>query len=177
MCVLDKLDKYIIDLKGLSEHSAAFAFDLDNSFFNLIEGSEIRNGEVHVDLSILEEFGTFKLIFTIVGFVYVPCDLCLDDMQQSINYSDVLKVKFGDKIVDDGSDTVIINEYQGVINVSWYIYEFIMLSIPLKHSHPIGLCNPFMVEELNKHLCIKKEKKSSVANEDSDPRWNKLKEL
>ena len=89
------------------------------------------------------------------------------------------------------NDLIVIPEEEGEINVAWFMYEFIALSIPMKHVHAPGKCNKAMTSKLSKHL-------KTNANEDSDevfdtggddivieeeveeqidPRWNELKKI
>ena len=89
---------------------------------------------------------------------------------------------------DDGDDVVIIPEEQGIINVSWFMYEFVELAIPIKHVHPFGKCNMGMASKLGEHLVSSDSFEdddeafssadtinSDVENDGPiDPRWNAL---
>ena len=61
--------------------------------------------------------------------IIVPCDRCLDDMELEIATDDSLKVKLGADFSDE-NDIVVVPEEDGYINVAWFIYEFIALTIP-----------------------------------------------
>ena len=62
---------------------------------------------------------------------------------------------------EEGDNLIVIPEEEGEINVAWFMYEFIALSIPMKHVHAPGKCNKAVTSKLNKHL-------KTNANEDSD---------
>ena len=49
MCSTDKL---LIDMKALVEGESAVAGSLGDAFFSSVEGSEITQGDVHVEVSI-----------------------------------------------------------------------------------------------------------------------------
>jgi uncharacterized metal-binding protein YceD (DUF177 family) len=118
--------------------------------------------------------GFFELHFLTKGFVTVSCDRCLDDMEQPIEADNVLTVKLGDAYSDD-DDTVTIDENEGILDLSWFIYEFIMLAIPIKHVHAPGKCNSAMtqkLEELSGAVRSGEEEAEAI-----DPRWEKLKNL
>ena len=156
-----------------------------------IDGPEVQKGKVNVTLTVKRTSRAFELSFQTDGMVWVPCDRCLDDMELPISSSDKLMVKFGHEYAEEGDNLIVIPEEEGEINVAWFMYEFVALSIPMKHVHAPGKCNKAVTSKLNKHL-------KTNANEDSDdtfdtggddivieeeveeqidPRWNELKKI
>ena len=163
-----------IDLKGLKEETASLDLSLDDDFFSALDGSQLEHGALHVSVSIRKMAGFFELLFHTQGTVVVSCDRCLDDMDQPIDTDNKLMVKLGDTYSED-DDTVIIDENEGILDVSWFIYEFIMLAIPIKHVHAPGKCNRVMtqkLEELSGAVRSGEEEAEAV-----DPRWEALKQL
>lgn len=187
---MGKFDKYKVDLKGMKEDSSAYEYALDNSFFDSIDAPEVQKGKVHVALAVKRTAGAYELSFQTQGTVQVPCDRCLDDMDLDITSTDKVKVKLGKDYAEEG-DVVVIPEEEGIINVAWFMYEFIALSIPMKHVHAPGKCNKAMVGKLNKHLRVSSdedddwsadiEETLTEMDEDVsqaiDPRWNDLKKI
>lgn len=188
---MGKFDAYKIDLKGMKENTYSCEFVLDNSFFESIDAPEVRKGKVHTSLNIKKTAGVYELSFNTDGVVIVSCDRCLDDMEQSVSSSDIVRVKLGNDYSEDG-DIVIIPEEEGEINVAWFMYEFIVLSIPMKHVHAPGKCNKAMVGKLNKYLRtsaeetnedswnstdLEESEETDEAPKDIDPRWNELKKI
>ncbi|MBR5803969.1 MAG: DUF177 domain-containing protein [Bacteroidaceae bacterium] len=185
-----KFGKYKIDLKGMQVPTMRLEYELDNQFFADIDSPEVGRGHARVSLDIkkLAAGNAFELNFAIEGTVVIQCDRCLDDMDQCIAVSDKLLVKMGTEYAEDG-DWVIIPEEEGEINVAWFIYEFIVLGIPMKHVHAPGKCNKTMAGKLNKHLRVfaDEEDIAGVEMEEyedlestsqiSDPRWNELKKI
>ena len=158
-----------------------YKYRLDNQFFTDIDSTEIQKGELDVTLKVKKTSGVYRLDFQTVGNIIVTCDRCLDEMEQPIESSDVLKVKLGDEFSEVG-DIVIVPEEDGYINVAWFMYEFITLNIPIKHVHASGKCNKDMVHELNKHLRTIDDEEESFMDEtdevrEMDPRWNELKKI
>ena len=187
---MGKFDKYKVDLKAMQADSCTFEFVLDNAFFANIDGPEVQKGKVNVILTVKRTPGAFELVFLTEGIVLVPCDRCLDEMEVSVTATDKLFVKFGSDYAEENDNMVIVPEEEGAINVAWFIYEFIALTIPMKHVHAPGKCNKGMVNKLNKHLRTvpddsgNDEMDSSIeegiedVEEDSiDPRWNELKKI
>ena len=108
--------------------------------------------------------------FIIKGTVVVPCDLCLDDMEQPVKAESRLVAKFGKENSED-DDLVIVDENEGILDVSWFMYESIVLNIPIKHVHAPGKCNREMMKALEAHSATR----SDVEVEDTmDPRWSEL---
>ena len=171
MCSLETLK---IDLKGLKEVETTREFDLDDQFFAALDGSQLEHGSLHVSVSIRKMTGFYELSFHTEGTVTITCDRCLDDMQQPIAADDRLTVKLGNTYSED-DDTVTIDENEGILDLAWYIYEFTMLAIPIKHVHAPGKCNSAMtqkLEELSGAVRSGEEETEAI-----DPRWEALSKL
>jgi uncharacterized metal-binding protein YceD (DUF177 family) len=147
-----KFDLYNIQLKSMEIGRREITYHLDNEFFKNIDGEEFQKGDINVTVSVDKSPSQSELNFTLEGYITVLCDRCLDEMQLPIKTDGHLIVKLGKEFKDDGDDIVIIPEEQGYINVSWFMYEFISLAIPMKHVHPYGLCNQEMSRKLRSHI-------------------------
>ena len=175
----------------MSEDVCHYEYVLDNDFFISIDAPEIQKGKLRVALTVKKSMGVFVLNFHTEGFVVVPCDRCLDDMEIPVDIDDELKVKMGATFSDE-NDIVVVPEEDGYINVAWFIYEFIALSLPMKHVHAPGKCNKAMSSKLKKHTARSTEDGDEEYEDDSveediaidddvpvatDPRWDGLKGL
>lgn len=171
MCSLESLK---IDLKGLSEAKTIFEYNLGDSYFEALEASEVSKGSVHVIVCVQKSSGVYELTFHTEGTVTIPCDKCLDDMEQPVSTDNRLLVKYGVEHAED-DDLVTLAEDEESFNVAWLIYEFIVLGIPIKHVHRPGECNPAMIKALEEHSSTR----SSDEGEEKpiDPRWDQLKNL
>ena len=165
--------------------SCKYEFLLDNLFFAHIDGPEVHKGKVNVELTVKKTSRAFELSFQTEGIVWVPCDRCLDEMEQPVTSSDKLMVKFGREYAEEGDNLIVIPEEEGEINVAWFMYEFIALAIPMKHVHAPGKCNKAVTSKLNKHLRTSGDDDAEEsfgagedivvedeAEEQIDPRWN-----
>lgn len=186
---MDLLDNYKIDLKSMRTDRADYQFVLDNAYFEAVRGSEVERGQADVHLSVKKTAGAFELTFNIEGIIQIPCDRCLELMDQRIETVSVLKVKLGEEYADEG-DIIVIPEYDGVLDVSWLIYEMIALEIPIKHVHEPGQCNGAMMgtlERLMTDFGDQDKEENTVTNHSDgefsdnqrpiDPRWNELKKI
>ena len=168
------LEQFKIDLKGLTDEVTTFEFDLDDDYFAALDETEVESGQLHVSLSIRKASGFFELQFHTVGTVDIQCDRCLDLMEQPIETDNRLIAKFGSTSSED-DETVMIDENEGMLDVSWLIYEFIALAIPIQHVHVTGKCNPAMTQALEELSADRSG--DTESNQPVDPRWAKLAEL
>ena len=168
------LERFKIDLKGLTDEVTALEWDLDKDFFGALDETEVESGSLHVSLSIRKASGFFELLFHTVGTIDIACDRCLDLMEQPIETDNRLVVKLGSMASED-DDTVTVDEDEGILDTSWLIFEFVALAIPIQHVHATGKCNPAMtkaLEELSADRSGDEESDQAI-----DPRWEALKKL
>ncbi len=170
---MSKLETYKIDLKGLKEDLTVLDYDLNDDFFAALDGAELEHGALHVSVSIRKTSGLFELLFSTEGTVTVTCDLCLDDMQQAIDTENRLLVKLGAETDTENDELITVSEDSGVLDLSWFIYEFIALAIPIKHVHAPGKCNHAMTQKLEELSTAR----SSDEAKEVDPRWSALEKL
>lgn len=190
---MSKFSSYSIQLKTMEIGESVLEYHLDNEFFEAIGEEAIQKGNINAKIRVVKSSKQSELFFELEGKVVVLCDRCLEEMDQPIKTSGHLIVRMGKEFMDDGDDIVVIPEEQGVINVSWFMYEFVELAIPIKHVHPFGHCNTGMASKLSEHLVDSDSFEDDadafagamdVVNEgDStddgpvDPRWEALRSL
>lgn len=168
------LETLKIDLKGLKEGVNHLEFDLDDTYFKAVDAPEVSRGNVHVSLGIVRNGNDFfTLDFHEVGTVMISCDRCLDLMEQPIETTQRLEVNFGTENSEEG-DLVTVAEDEGILDVTWYLYEFIALAIPIKHVHAPGKCNSAMVRALEEYSAARSGEEDE---QPMDPRWEALLKL
>ena len=171
---MSKLEQFNVDLKALSQGDNILSFVLDDAFFEAIEAPTVRRGRLQTTLTIHRTEDYFDLDFHTEGLVTVACDRCLDDLEQPISADDHLVAKFGTAYSED-DELVIVAENEGMLDVSWFIYQFVELSIPLRHVHAPGKCNPAMMKALEEHSAARSGDESVESSVDS--RWAVLEKL
>ena len=155
MCSLELLK---IDLKGFKQDQQVLEYNLGDEFFGALDGSQLEHGTLHVSVSIRKMTGFFEFQFHTEG-----------------STDNQLVVKLGDTYSDD-DDTVTVDENEGILDLSWFIYEFTMLAIPIKHVHAPGKCNSAMTQKLEE-LSGAVRSGEEEAETAIDPRWEALKKL
>jgi len=173
---MDKLNEYKLDLKGMQTEVGTYTLLANDDFFTAVQGPEIQHGQVNVDLTVRATSGAFELDFHLEGSVQVICDRCLEEMTQPIEADCHLKVKLGEEYLDEGEELITIPENDGVIDLSWHVYEFIALQIPIRHVHLDGQCSEKMQQALSNHWAGE-ENQSEEDTTATDPRWDELKKL
>jgi len=120
-----------------------------------------------------------ELYFEISGIVNVNCDLTNEPYNQRVEGEFKLVIKFGDDYNDEFEDILIIPHGEYEVNVAQYIYELIILSMPVKRVHPgveDGTLDSDILKKLEE-LSPKSLNDKKETSEDIDPRWNTLKKL
>lgn len=166
-------ESFQIDLKELNSPLTTLDLTLDDDFFKAMGGLDVSRGSVNAALSIRKTENFFEFASNLKGTVIIPCTRCLDDMEQPIDTQNVLTIKFGTKYSEE-NDSVIVPEQDSKIDVSWFLYEYIALSIPIQHVHETGKCNVAMINVLKEHSTTRS---GDSGERPVDSRWEKLKEL
>lgn len=169
--------KYDIAFKGLAEGLHEFDFQIDGKFFEHFEASLVEVGEVNIKVLLEKRSAFLKLYFNIKGWVELVCDRCLENYSQKIKHSTEIFVKFGEKEFDEGENVIWILPEEHQLNLAQLMYEFVILSIPLRHIHPKNKngereCNKEMINKLKNYMHTEEEEQAP-----SDPRWDALKNL
>ena len=189
---------YIYDLAKVPTQSRVeVTYELDEVFFKAFETDEtlITGGDVHVNI-LIDHYSEDEFILSLdfEGSITLPCDRCLGDLQEEVSAEDFLKIRLsqdiriGDEIVnvsDEESDfDITLEEGSTKLDLSWPMYELLVLSLPIQHIQLEGECNPEMEQLLQEHLAVlpggnqeATEDSSEEGEEETDPRWNELKKI
>lgn len=176
--VMKALKDYIIPFVGLKVGEHHFDYHIDNTFFNDFEYDEFNSVDVNIDLRFEKKTTLMELFFMANGHVNINCDLTNEPYDQVINDTFKLVVKFGNEYNDDNEDILIIPHGEYELNVAQYIYELIVLAVPVKRVHPGVEDGTLKSEILSKleELSPNVDNKTKTS-EGIDPRWNNLKKL
>lgn len=149
-----RLNTFKIQYHSFQNGSHDLVFDVDDAFFTHFAESEVRQGSVTVKVLMNKTDRQLRFDFHLEGQVRIACDLCLDDYDQPVDSFFTLYGKFGDGNSDDELDVVWIPEQAGEVDLAAFVYEYIILSLPLKRIHPPresgeSGCDPDMLNRLN----------------------------
>jgi len=161
---------YIISFRGLKEGKHQFEYKIDRKFFEVYQYEDILDANVQVHLEFIKKSTLFELSFNVEGNVKVACDVTNEIYEQPIQGNLDLAVKFGDEYNDENEDFVIISRDAYEIDISQFIYEIIILSLPTKRVHPGVQDGTLKSDILDKLEELQPKEKFNI-----DPRWDKLK--
>lgn len=175
---MNNLKEYLIPFLGLKIGKHQFDYQIDNAFFKNFDYNEFNDVSVKVDIVLEKKSTMLELDFKHKGTVNVPCDVSGEEFDLPIKGKLKLLVKFGDAFNDENEELLVLPHGEFQVNVAQYIYESIILSVPLRRIHP-GVKDGSLSDVIQKleSLSPKENKKEEQQNNDIDPRWENLKKL
>ena len=151
--------EFEIAWQGLKLGLHTFVYDIDDKFVEKFNhDSSFSNWNATVTLKFDKHENFFMLHFDVGGEVTVPCDRCGDDFRLKLwdEFDLVIKLMNEEtEFPEEEDDVAFIPRSETVIDVSGWVYEFLMLSVPLQHIHPdhpdgSSGCNPEALSLLDK---------------------------
>lgn len=163
---------YNIPFTGLSLGKHDFEYLIDDKFFDSFSYTDIQPVALKSKVTLNKKNTFMELKVHVDGEVTLICDLTGKSFKEPIEGQMELIVKFGETYNDDDDVILVIPHDSYQINVAQYIYETVLLTLPLKRVHP-GVADGSIKSEALEQL-----KELEVRNHDYiDPRWDKLNEL
>ena len=142
---MEQIGLYKIAYKGLKVGSYDFDFKVDSALFEAYETEEIKGGDCVVRVQLNRSEAMLELNVSIEGEVICECDRCLEDCPIAIDYNGDLVVKFSEETDFYDGDVMWISPAEDMLDLTHYIYESIVLSLPYSRVHEDGECNPEML--------------------------------
>ena len=174
---MKQLNEFLIPFIGLKLGKHQFEYQISKSFFEDFDFDEFEDSLVKVNVVLEKKSTIMELSFKHKGTVNVPCDLTGEMFDLPIKGKIKVVVQFGEQFNNDNEELLILPHGEHQIDIKQYIYEMIVLSVPLKKTHPgikDGTLKTPALDKL-KELSLKDQKQS--IEEEIDPRWDKLKKL
>ena len=178
--IMKQLNEFLIPFIGLKLGKHQFEYQINKAFFDSFDYDDFESSDIKVSL-VFEKKTTFmELNFKHKGTIHVSCDLTNEMFDMPIKGKMKLVVQFGEEFNNDNDELLILPHGEHQIDISQYIYEMIVLSIPLRRVHPgikDGILKSEVLDKLNE-LKVKEKKTDKIQKEENiDPRWDKLKQL
>jgi uncharacterized metal-binding protein YceD (DUF177 family) len=172
-------NEFLIPFIGLKLGKHPFEFQISKAFFDSFEYHEYEDCDIKVNVVLEKKSTLLELSFQHKGTVTVPCDVTNEVFPLPVKGKIKLVVTFGEEYNDDNEELLVVPHGEHQIDIAQYIYEMIVLSVPLKRVHPGIKDGTLQTEALQKlsELTIKEQKKEIKKEENIDPRWDKLKQL
>jgi len=176
---MKQLNEFLIPFIGLKLGKHQFEYQISKSFFTAFDYDDFESCDIKVNVVLEKKNTMLELNFKHKGTVNVPCDLTGEMFDLPIKGKIRLVVQFGEAFNNDNDELLILPHGEHQIDLSQYIYEMIVLSVPLKRVHPgikDGTLKSEALDKLNE-LKVEKKTEKNIKEEDIDPRWDKLKQL
>lgn len=176
---MKNLKEYLIPFAGLKIGKHQFEYQVDKKFFEHFDFDEYNDVNIKVDVILEKKSTMLELHFKHKGTINVPCDVTNEDFDLPVKGKLTLIVKFGEVFNDENEELLILPHGEFQVDVSQYIYELIVLSVPVKRIHP-GVKDGTLENEAVKALealSPGEQKVQKKEQEDIDPRWAALKKL
>ena len=142
---MDAAKGYSIAYKGLKNGLHEFDFRVGRELFEAYGSAEIKDGACDVKVALAKSEAQLVADVSIRGSVVVACDRCLEDCRVPVDFSGRLLVKFSDEVREYDGEVLWLLPGEDEVDLTQYIYESIVLSLPYQRVHPEGGCDPEML--------------------------------
>lgn len=152
--------EFEIAWQGLKPGVHVYEYELDDKLF---DGREVERDFSDLDAQVTLKFDKktnfFMCHFDIDGSVTASCDRCGKNFKLRLwdEFDLIIKLTGTEDAeeIDEDADVVYISRSETVLNIRDWLYEFVMLSIPLQKVHPDDAdgkpgCDPKVLELLDK---------------------------
>ncbi len=169
---MQELREFDIAFIGLKTGFYDYDYHIGKSFLGEFANEEVLDADLNVHLDLDRQDRMLVFDFQITGELTVVCDRCLEPFQMAVDLNHQIVAKFGEDDHEEDDHLIVLSEKRHKVNVAQYIYEFVVLSLPIQHIHPDNEdgssgCNPEMLQKLEELKHTRSE----------DPRWDALKKL
>lgn len=143
------MKRYIIDAQTLQQPDFEFDLKVGMELFEAMEMTDITSADFDLKIS-----GTrltsnkVEVELSGSGAVVTACDRCLDDVTLEIDVESTMNIIFGDEA--QAFDGVEVTLQRGdEFSVAQFVYDSIMLDLPIMRAHEPGECNPDMLARIS----------------------------
>ena len=150
-------------------------FDIDNDFFKEFEESHLDNGNFKVLIELDKKSDHSIMIFDVDGYTKTSCDRCLENIELPMYGEYKLLFKHSDE-GENTDEIVYIHPETSILNLAEYVYEFILLSMPIIKAYD---CENDEKPPCNFQVLDKLGLTEQDDSEDNSVKgvWNSLKDL
>ena len=138
-------ERYSIGYKSLSNNVFDYDFVVDDTLFAAYESREVLGGNCDVKVVLAKSDSQLDVDVTIEGSVVCECDRCLEPCDIDIDYEGHLIVRLSTEEGEYDGEVMWLNPAEENLDLTQYIYESIILSLPYQRVHTEGECNPDMM--------------------------------
>jgi uncharacterized metal-binding protein YceD (DUF177 family) len=173
-CEIVRSKDYILEFNKIRAGLNDYTFELNAEFLARIEGAALANANVTAQLQLFKASNMYDLKFHLKGSVQCECDVCLEEFTMPIDSDYALLMKMSEAENYDDDEILYITEKLIEYDLSQYLYESLMLSIPARK-----VCSMSGNKECNKEVITKLDEINRMEQPEGEtnPTWDKLKDI
>jgi uncharacterized metal-binding protein YceD (DUF177 family) len=168
---------YQIPIIALENKGYEYQMDGNSDFFQAFEQEWIEKGSFKVKVKLDKSPTMIQVYLHIEAVLQLICDRSLEEFDFPIEVNEKIIFKFADHSEDMGDNLYLLDRKEPYLDLSQDIYDFIALQVPMKKLHP-RFINPENTSQDDVFLyTTEKEEEAEERAQETDPRWNILKNL
>ncbi len=142
-----KSNTYNIEYHAISEGLSTLEIPITDTLFELCSSPEIKQGQGLATFEIIKKGQNARVNVDIKATISTPCDRCLEDVEIKTQWTGETIFKATDIEGEYDGDIIFINTLTQQIELAQYIYESIILALPIERAHTnIDMCNQDMLK-------------------------------
>ena len=171
-----KQSPFIFPLRGLGQGVYTYELKVDTAFFRDFPDAPVDQADIDLTLTVDRRTKEMTLDFDFSGTVATTCDRCTADINLPIADQRRLIAKFvvGADNFEDEADLLYLEAETGLFDVSPYVYEVVLLSIPMiktydcREGEPPYPCDEDMLARINGSIDSSEDLDDAAATPDSN---------
>lgn len=171
---------FTVNIVGLKNTVHHFDFEVRNDFFSHYGTGLLTEGSLTAGVALDKRETFIEATFSVRGTVGLVCDRTLEPFDHPIRADKKLVFKYGDADEELSDEIVVIHRDRESLELGQYIFEFIVLEVPMKKLHPRFQHEDEDDDDLEGKIIYTSPPSDEGKPDDGeaiDPRWEKLKKL
>ncbi|MEZ4771690.1 MAG: DUF177 domain-containing protein [Bacteroidia bacterium] len=135
---------YSINVARLSNGNHELFFEIGRSFFDQLEYSLIRDGDIALKLEIVRYNTHLDVKFNFSGKMVLECDRCTQPYDHSFAEQYRIIYSFDKDMNFEGTEVLHVDRMEPELVLVQEIYDFINMSVPIRRVPPkdVHICAP-----------------------------------
>ena len=143
------MKRYVIDAQTVQQSDFEFELQVGMELFEAMEMTDISAADFAFRvIGHKETYNRSVIELCGQGSVVTPCDRCLDDVTLEVDVEAEMTVLFGDEAVAFDGEQVTLQRGDE-FSIAQFVYDSIMLDLPMIRAHREGDCNPDMIARIS----------------------------
>lgn len=171
-----KGEDFKVNIIGLSQKAHRFDYEFGAEFFEKYGRTLLEDGQFTAQVLLNKGETMIEANFRIQGKAKLVCDRSLEPFDYPMDIDRRILFKYGQEEKELSDEIVLITREHVSLDIGQYMYELIVVNIPMKRLHPKFQNDD--LEESEIQLVYSSPIEETEKEEDAiDPRWEKLKKL